>query len=97
MNNYGISLQCFSKLPIQNWSQDGDIGNGHNIINGDINEFCLTRDKQKLLKRPGNNGNTSQPSVGSELNTPYEKQFLGTSSPDSLLNTVWLKIRYILV
>ncbi|CAB4012922.1 zinc finger MYM-type 2-like [Paramuricea clavata] len=48
--------------------------------------------KQKQLKKQGkgNKPNASVALTTSELNTLYEKDLLGTRSPESLLNTLWL-------
>lgn len=48
--------------------------------------------KQKELKKQGkgNKPNASVALTTSELNTLYEKSLLGTRSPESLLNTLWL-------
>ena len=48
--------------------------------------------KQKELKKQGkgNKPNASVALTSTELNTLYEKGLLGTRSPESLLNTLWL-------
>jgi site-specific recombinase XerD len=50
------------------------------------------KSKQKELKKQGkgNKPNASVALTTSELNTLYEKDLLGTRSPESLLNTLWL-------
>ncbi|XP_033731021.1 uncharacterized protein KIAA1958 homolog [Pecten maximus] len=69
---------------------------GHKIMNGDANEFALTRDalkaKQKVLKKEGkgNRAKKSEPITDTEIQILYEKKLLGPSTPESLLNTVWL-------
>ena len=59
-------------------------------------EFELTRkslqSKQKELKKAGrgNKERAAAPLSDSEVNILYEKNLLGVSSPESILNTVWL-------
>jgi hypothetical protein len=48
--------------------------------------------KQKVIKQKGkgNKPKRSQPMTDNEINMLYEKGLLGNSSPESLLNTVWI-------
>ena len=50
------------------------------------------KSKQKLLKKQGrgNKPNASVALTSEEIQTLYEKKLLGTSSPEALLNTLWL-------
>ena len=50
------------------------------------------KSKQKLLKKQGrgNKPNASVALTNEEIQTLYEKKLLGTSSPEALLNTLWL-------
>lgn len=72
---------------------------GHTIIiNKSTNDdaFRLTREallaKQKFLKQhgKGNKPRRAEPITDDEINLLYERNLLGDSSPEALLNTVWL-------
>ncbi|CAG2204141.1 unnamed protein product [Mytilus edulis] len=68
---------------------------GHSI-SGDNNDFQLTKDtlktKMKVLKKQGkgNKPNRAQPLTDMEINSLYEKTLLGDSTPEAMINTLWL-------
>lgn len=68
---------------------------GHSI-SGDNNDFQLTKDtlktKMKVLKKQGkgNKPNRAQPLTDMEINSLYEKNLLGDSTPEAMINTLWL-------